>query len=226
VVVADIDEAGAGRVAADIGATALTLDVTDAGMCAQRISAVDGLDLLVNNAGSYREAGSILDQDVDSWRRSIDVNLAGLFNCSKPAAASMVEGGRNGAIVNIASVDGILPCLGTGYDSAKAGAIQFTRSLAVDLAPHGIRVNAVSPGHVPTETLARMRRGEIPPLWPTEPSPSGLMGPMMRQRSSNIPMGRSADASEIAHAVLFLASAAASYVTGHNLVVDGGWTLV
>jgi NAD(P)-dependent dehydrogenase (short-subunit alcohol dehydrogenase family) len=226
VVVADIDDAGAERVAAEIGGTAVALDVTDADMCAERIGAVDGLDLLVNNAGSYHEAGSILDQDVDSWRRSIDVNLAGLFNCSKPAAASMVGAGRPGAIVNIASVDGILPCLGTGYDSAKAGAIQFTRSLAVDLAPHGIRVNAVSPGHVPVETLAKMRRGEIPPLWPADPSPSGLMGPMMRQRSANIPMGRSAEVSEIAHAVLFLASAAASYVTGQNLVVDGGWTLV
>ena len=116
-----------------------------------------------------------------------------------------------GAMVNIASVDAILPCLGTGYDSAKAGAVQFTRSLAVDLAPHGIRVNAVSPGHVPVETLARMRRGEIPPLWPADPSPSGLMGPLMQQRSANIPMGRSAEVAEIAHAVLFLASAAASW---------------
>jgi NAD(P)-dependent dehydrogenase (short-subunit alcohol dehydrogenase family) len=226
VVVADIDEPGAERVATDIGGTPMSLDVTDAGMCAERIGAVEGLDLLVNNAGTYREAGSILDQDVESWRRSIDVNLAGLFHCSRPAAAAMVEGGRRGAIVNIASVDAILPCLGTGYDSAKAGAVQFTRSLAVDLAPHGIRVNAISPGHVPVETLARMRRGEIPPLWPADPSPSGLMGPMMQQRSANIPMGRSAEVAEIAHAVLFLASAAASYVTGHNLVVDGGWTLV
>ena len=226
VTIADLDTEGAEAVAADIGGTALTMDVTDADACASEIADIDGLDLLVNNAGTYHEAGSILDQPADSWQRSIDVNLAGLFNCSKPAATSMVDGGRPGTIVNIASVDGLLPCLGTGYDSAKAGAIQFTRSLAVDLAPHGIRVNAVSPGHVPVPTLAKMRSGEIKPLWPENPSTSGLMGPMMRQRSSNIPLGRSAEVVEIAQAVLYLSAQASSYVTGQNLTVDGGWTLV
>ena len=123
----------------------------------------------MNNAGSYHEAGSILDQSVESWRRSIDVNLAGLFNCSKPVAERMVAQGGGGAIVNIASVDGLLPCLGTGYDSSKAGAIHFSRSLAVDLAPHGIRVNAVSPGVVPVPTLDRMHAGEIEHFWPKQP---------------------------------------------------------
>ena len=121
---------------------------------------------LVNNAGTYLEAGSILDQTHESWRRSIDVNLAGVFNCAKAAATAMVDGGRPGSIVNIASVDGILPCLGTGYDSAKAAVIQLTRSLAVDLAPHAIRVNGVAPGNVPVPTLARIHAGELPPLWP------------------------------------------------------------
>lgn len=226
VVIADIDLEGATQVAEQIGAEAVHLDVTDPQACDRVLTGVDGLDLLVNNAGSYHEAGSILDQSSESWQRSIDVNLAGLFNCSKPAATAMVAAGTAGTIVNIASVDGIMPCLGTGYDSAKAGAIQFSRSLAVDLGPHGIRVNAVSPGHVPVETLARMKRGELPSLWPDDPSPSGLMGPMMQQRSSNIPLGRSAEVSEIAHAVLFLSSPASSYVTGQNLAVDGGWTLV
>ena len=226
VTIGDIDTEAAVRVGDDIGATVVELDVTDAQQATEVVDAIDGLDLLVNNAGTYHEAGSILDQPVDSWRRSIDVNLAGLFNCSKPAASSMVAGSRNGTIVNIASVDGLLPCLGTGYDSAKAGAIQFSRSLAVDLAPHGIRVNAVSPGHVPVPTLAKMQAGEIEPLWPRDPSVSGLMGPLMQQRSSNIPLGRSAEVDEIANAVLFLSSEASSYVTGQNLTVDGGWTLV
>ena len=225
VTIGDIDVEGAERVAADVGGRAVALDVTDPASADAAIAG-GGLDVLVNNAGTYQEAGSILDQTHDSWRRSIDVNLAGVFNCSKPAARAMVDAGRPGAIVNIASVDGYLPCLGTGYDSAKAAVIHLTRSLAVDLAPHGIRVNGVAPGHVPVPTLARIRSGELPPLWPPDSSTTGLMGPMMRQRSTNIPLGRSARPEEIAHAVLFLASDAASYIIGQTITVDGGWTLV
>lgn len=227
VIVADIDGAGAQRVARDIGGRALDLDVTDSEGCAAALASVGNrLDVLVNNAGSYHEAGSILDQSVESWQRSIDINLASLFNCSKPAAARMVEQGDGGAIVNIASVDGMLPCLGTGYDTAKAGAIHFSKSLAVDLAPHGIRVNAVSPGVVPVPTLDRMHAGEIEHFWPKDPSLSGLMGPLTRGRSSNVPLGRKGTPNDIAHAVLFLVSSASSYVTGQNIAVDGGWTLV
>jgi len=226
VIVADIDGDGAERVAADLDATALTLDVTDPDRCAQALTEGDAIDILVNNAGSYHFAGSILDQSVDSWRSSIDVNLASVFNCCKPVAARMAEAGGGGAIVNIASVDGLLPCLGTGYDTAKAGVIHFTKSLALDLAPHGVRVNAISPGHIDVPTLQKMKTGEIDHFWPREPSVSGLMGPMMQQRSANIPLGRSGTPAEIGHTVLFLVSDAASYVTGQNITVDGGWTLV
>jgi NAD(P)-dependent dehydrogenase (short-subunit alcohol dehydrogenase family) len=227
--VADIDDVGAARVARDIGGTNVHLDVTNAEACAALATTMrdrGGIDVLVNNAGTYREAGSILDQSHESWHRSIDVNLVSLFNCSKPIAALMVEQGRGGSIINIASVDGTLPCLGTGYDTAKAGAIHFSRSLAVDLAPHGIRVNAVSPGNVPVETLRKIHSGELPPLWPVNSSTTGLMGPMMRQRSKNIPLGRMGTPTDIANAVLFLATEVSSYVTGQNLGVDGGWTLV
>jgi NAD(P)-dependent dehydrogenase (short-subunit alcohol dehydrogenase family) len=227
VVIADIDTVGARRVADAIGGTAVELDVTDAAACADALGTIgERIDILVNNAGSYHEAGSILDQSVESWRRSIDINLAGIFHCSKPVAHRMVARGGGGSIVNIASVDGLLPCLGTGYDTAKAGAIHFSRSLAVDLAPHGIRVNAVSPGVVPVPTLDRMHAGEIEHFWPREPSRSGLMGPITKQRSANVPLGRKGTPADIANAVLYLVSDAASYVTGHNLVVDGGWTLI
>ena len=227
--VGDIDDIGAERVAAEIGGRAIHLDVTNAvssNVAIDQMAAGSGIDILVNNAGTYHEAGSILDQSHESWHRSVDVNLVGLFNCSKPAATLMVAQGRGGTIVNIASVDGMLPCLGTGYDTAKAGAIHFTKSLAVDLAPHGIRVNCVSPGNIPVPTLEKIHSGELPPLWPVDSSITGLMGPMMRQRSRNIPLGRKGTPTDIAHAVLFLASDAASYITGHNLAVDGGWTLV
>ena len=113
---------------------------------------------------------------------------------------------RGGAIVNISSVDGIVPCLGTGYDSAKGALFQFTRSLAVDLAPFGIRVNCVAPGDVPVETIRRMKAGELPPLWAEPSVATGLMGPLARMRSSHIPLGRRGEPEEIAHAVLFLAS--------------------
>jgi 2-deoxy-D-gluconate 3-dehydrogenase len=224
VVVADIDAEGAQRVAGDIDGTFVVVDVTDPAACASTFG--DRIDILVNNAGSYHEAGSILDQSVASWKRSIDINLASLFNCCKPVAARMVAQGGGGAIVNIASVDGLLPCLGTSYDTAKAGAIHFTRSLAVDLSPHGIRVNAVSPGVVPVPTLDRMHAGEIAHFWPTNPSVSGLMGPITTKRSSNVPLGRKGTPTDIANAVLYLVSDASSYVTGQNLAVDGGWTII
>jgi NAD(P)-dependent dehydrogenase (short-subunit alcohol dehydrogenase family) len=226
VVIADIDLVGARRVAAELDGDAVALDVTDPESASEVISAIEGLDLLVNNAGSYRDNGSILDQDYEAWRRNVTVNFDGVFVCSQVAARAMVASQRPGTIINIASVDGILPCLGTAYDSAKAAVIQFTKTLAVDLAPHHIRVNAVAPGNVPVPTLQRIQSGELPPLWPPASSVTGLMGPLMRQRSANIPLGRLGQPRDIALAVMFLASAAASYVTGQTLVVDGGWTLV
>lgn len=231
VVIGDLDVEGATRVAHDIGGQAHHLDVTRPESVAAVFAAAPGIDLLVNNAGTYRETGSILDQSAESWQRSIDVNLGGVFHCSKAAATHFVtrrnrDTSHPGGIVNIASVDGFLPCLGTAYDSAKAAVMQFTRTLAVDLAPHGIRVNAVAPGNVPVPTLEKIRNGELPPLWPPNSSVTGLMGTMMRQRSANIPLGRMGKPDDIALAVLYLASAAADYVTGQTLVVDGGWLLV
>ena len=112
----------------------------------------------------------------------------------------------------------MLPCLGTGYDSSKAGAIHFSRSLAVDLAPHGIRVNAVSPGVVPVPTLDRMHAGEIEHFWPKTPvdeRPHGADHDAALGQRAARPEGH---ADRHRRAVLFLVSEASSYVTGHNLV--------
>jgi NAD(P)-dependent dehydrogenase (short-subunit alcohol dehydrogenase family) len=235
VVIGDIDDQGAAAVAAAITeeghrADALHLDVTDPASATEAVArtrTVGGsFDILVNNAGSYHEAGSIIDQTWESWKRAIDINYVSVFACSKPAAQTMVEQGRGGSIVNISSVDAFLPCLGTGYDSAKAAVVQFTRSLAVDLAPHKIRVNSVAPGAIDVPTLQKKHSGELPPVWPGSSAPTGLMGPMMAKRSGNIPLERRGDPQDIARAVLFLAAEASSYVTGQTLLVDGGWTLV
>ena len=224
----DVDREGSERVANDVGGSAHHVDVTSVEQVTDFVASAartGGIDVLVNNAGSYHESGSILDQTHEQWRRSIDLNLVSVFNCSKPVAQLMVTQGRGGAIVNIASVDGLLPCLGVGYDTAKAAVIHFTRSLALDLSPHGIRVNCVNPGVVPVPTLLKKRSGELPPVW-TVQSPTGLMGPLMKQRSSNVPLGRPGTPEDIAHAVLFLSTLASSYVTGQSLGVEGGWGLI
>ena len=105
-------------------------------------------------------------------------------------------------------------------------AASCSESSTTTVAPHRIRVNAVSPGNIPVPTLKKMHNGEIAHFWPEDSSETGLMGPMMKMRSNNIPLGRKGETEEIANAVLFLAGSASSYITGQNLVVDGGWTLI
>jgi NAD(P)-dependent dehydrogenase (short-subunit alcohol dehydrogenase family) len=182
------------------------------------------LDILVNNAGSYLEGASILDQPYESWRRSVEVNLHGLFLMCRPAARAMVAHGGGGSIVNIGSVDPYTPAMGTAYDAAKGGAIFFTRSLALDLAPHHIRVNAVAPGYIDVETKRQMARGEIDNKW-LGSSKTGLMGPLTRLRKDNIPLGRWGQPEDVARTVWWLVSPASDYITGQTVVVDGGWTL-
>lgn len=235
VVICDIDVSGAEDVAKQIResggqASVCRMDVTDLESVEEGFAALaaqGAIDILVNNAGSYRDtAGSILDRDADAWRRSIEINLESVYLCSRSAAQQMVSTDRGGVIVSVSSVDATLPCLGVGYDVAKAGVNMFTRSLAVDLAPHKIRVNAVAPGYIAVRTLERMALGELAPLWPEGGTQTGLQNPLMAQRSSEIPLNRPGRPTDIGNAVLFLSSDASSYVTGQVLHVDGGWTLI
>jgi NAD(P)-dependent dehydrogenase (short-subunit alcohol dehydrogenase family) len=193
---------------------AFTVDVRDAtavnALQAQVSEAFGRSDVLVNNAGIARNVAAEAMTDED-WHDVIDVNLNGVFYASRSFGAHMLERGR-GAIVNIASMSGLIvnkPQPQAAYNAAKAGVIHLTKSMAAEWAARGVRVNAVSPGYIVTDMNRRAleRYPDWGPEWITM-TPSGRFG-----------MPR-----DVALAVIYLASDAAAYVTGANLVVDGGYT--
>jgi 2-deoxy-D-gluconate 3-dehydrogenase len=141
--------------------------------------------------------------------RVVSVNLRGVFLCTREAALAMVEQGRGGAIVNVTSVDALHPSMVglAHYDASKHGVWGFTKNVALELSPHGIRVNAVAPGGVLTEGVKEM---------------GGDTAQAVEAFASRIPMHHMGDPDDIARAVLFLASPLSSYMTGAQIVVDGG----
>ena len=219
--VCDIDEAGATRTAREIEAlgrraVAVRCDLGDAGEIAAMFAAFDGafprLDILVNNVGiGSRHHPEELP--LDEWRRVVRVNLEGTWLCTQEAGRRMIAAGRGGSITSISSIAGST-ALGRGnfvYSVTKAGLIQFTRELAIEWAPHRIRVNAVQPAQTMTEAMAAMLRD--PRL-----DPATLTARFVR----GIPLDRIGEPEDIARAVVFLASDGASFITGHTLPVDGG----
>jgi 2-dehydro-3-deoxy-D-gluconate 5-dehydrogenase len=163
------------------------------------------IDILVNNAGIYPQR-PVMEMDTGLFRKVLDVNLTGLFLCSKAAAERMIDRDRGGRIINITSIDALHPSMVglAHYDASKHGAWGFTKSLALELAPHGIWVNAIAPGGIATPGVGDMSQDVISAFEQT------------------IPMGRMGDPDEIARATLFLASDLSSYMTGSQIVVDGG----
>ncbi len=161
------------------------------------------IDVLVNNTGIIRDCYLAMMSDAD-WDAVIKGNLYPLFHCCKWGVRKMV-GRREGAIVNISSVSALTGTPGqTNYAATKGGIISFTRSLARELGPMGIRVNAVAPGLIETDMIATMKAD------------------LVKKIVANTSLGRIGRADDVAEAVLYLASERASYVTGQCLVVDGG----
>lgn len=212
----DIDEAGAARVADALpGAVAAACDVTDVTDVERSLDRVvdrcGPVDALVNSAGGSRgEAVPFLDLDPATWHRMVDRNLTGAFHCGLVYARHMAERG-GGAIVLVSSQLSVVTRPGLAhYAAAKGGIGQLVRGMAVDLAPHGIRVNAVAPG--PTLTPGNA-------AWFTRPE-------VEAEHAERIPLGRVARPEEIVGAVLHLVGDEASYTTGTTLFVDGGYTIV
>src|ERR1700682_1689721 len=178
----------------------------------EAVTAFGRIDVLVNNAGVHF-VRDITDMTVEEWDRLMDINLKSMFLCCKHVIPQMLKQ-KSGSIVNLASISSFVGQEMEGastfaYNVTKAGALQLTKSLATRYAAEGIRVNCVCPGNVETNIVQRATEREVAEFW--------------RQAAHSEPIGRNAQADEIANAILFLASDEASFVTGCPLIVDGGY---
>ena len=220
VAIADIDAAATLEAAEQLNmlradsAIGLVSDVSsqdDVDKMSQKvIEQFGGIDVLINNAGIFPYK-LFLEADIDLYKKVLDINLVGAFLCSQVAAKQMIKQG-GGKIINVTSVDALHPSM-TGlahYDASKHGLWGFTKNIALELAPHNIAVNALAPGSVTTPGVEAM---------------GGSQDDTAEAASANIPLGRFADADEIATVALFLASGMSSYMTGSQIVVDGGLLL-
>ena len=213
VVIADIDDQRGAALASELGGLYVRCDVGDKAqvdaLVAQTVAAHGRIDVLVNNAGIFRAADflEITEADFDAVLR---INLKGAFLVGQAVAREMAKAGDNGkgSIINMSSVNGVLaiPTIAS-YNVSKGGINQLTRVMALALADKGIRVNAVAPGTIATELAARA-------VLTSDDAQARIM--------SRTPMKRLGQPSEIADAVAYLASDAASYITGEIVVVDGG----
>jgi 3-oxoacyl-[acyl-carrier protein] reductase len=209
------NEAGAEAARAEIAsrggrAIVVQADVTRAGevqsLVEQTVAEFGPIDILVNNAGSLIERLKILELTEERWDEVIDLNLKSAFLCCQAVAGSMMER-QAGAIINVSSIAGRSGgALGSiHYSAAKGGVITFTKGLAKELAPFGVRVNAVSPGVIDTPYHEQFSSPE-----------------MMKTYAGMIPLGRVGTPSEVGNVICFLASDAASYLVGETIEINGG----
>jgi NAD(P)-dependent dehydrogenase (short-subunit alcohol dehydrogenase family) len=212
VVIADRDEPTARRTADELSAScaiALPADVGDPGSIARLFDAVierfGRIDVLVNNAGTGI-ARLMIDTGLEEWENILRINLTGAFLCSQRAAQQMIRQ-KSGRIVNIVSLSGQKGGVGrSAYGASKAGLEVLTKIMAVELADHGIRVNAIAPGPILTDVAREMHTQETRDAY-----------------HRLIPQRRYGEPREIAAAAVFLAADDSSYITGHTLNVDGGF---
>lgn len=204
--VLDVDGDGAARVAASLpDAVALQAAVNDRAQIEAALDAFGTPDAVANNAGIVR-FGPLLDLTEADWNAVVDVNLTGTFLCAQACAARMAESG-GGSIVSVTSINGIAPGPNSGaYGATKAAITMMSKQMSIEWGPLGIRVNTVAPGLIDA--------GMSTPIY-ADPHFRSL-------RTDKVPAGRLGSADDIAQAVLYLCSPEASYITGHELVVDGG----
>ncbi len=221
IMIADINgdaaQTVAGSIAAEGGqAVWARTDVTSSSSVEAMVQAAlnrfGRVDILFNNAG-IEGFGTVVDTDENAWERIFAVHVRGTYLCSKYALPAMIEGRRGGSVVNVSSVAGLVGIRNmTAYSAAKGAILSMTRSMAVDFAQYGVRVNCVAPGTTMTPMGQRLVEGDTPE--------------QLALRMSRYPLNRFGRPEEIANAVLFLASDESSYATGSCLVVDGGLTAV
>jgi NAD(P)-dependent dehydrogenase (short-subunit alcohol dehydrogenase family) len=215
VMIGDIQRDKANAAARILSCKPLELDISNSALVDKCFQQISRLDILVNNAGVGQSVAPICDLTDQEWQRVIGITLTGTFYCCRAAARVMQQQG-SGCIVNIASINGQNPAaLVAAYNVAKAGVISLTRTLALELAAYGIRVNAVSPGPVYTEFNKAVMAQRCQSLNLTEEQ-------MIERVRSAIPLGRWGEAGDIANAVAFLCSPQAAWITGEVLRVSGG----
>ena len=218
IVILDINDASAvaKNIAEEFGVRSLALvcDVTDQAQVKARIrEAMDfmgTIDILFNNAGITMHK-PVLDLEPGEWERVIEINLNGVFYVAAAFAECLIKEGKGGSIINMASMSGTIvniPQRQTSYNTSKAAVAHFTKSIAVEWADKGIRVNCISPGYIHTEMTQTVRQ-DWRDCW------TGM-----------IPFGRMGTPEELAGAVIYLASEASTYTSGCNIIIDGCFTIV